>query len=263
MTAPTTTPSPDTGATVRPLIREWHHMNAHDQADEWTALVDWVIWIHDLYELDRETRLPVCWPQHPGLVEELRSLKAWRTAIYDSPDAAASAHTARSWHGELRQTFITATQFWAPGCRAGHKDARLLADAHPANLPERWREHGPPAMASAPATEPPPALAASGGVDQLSHDQMALALRTGAAQLHSQAVPYYAKLDGSWWTRATDGDEWLRCTDSDHHNHLDDTSARLRAADTAAAAITAEHVTASAATDPQPDPDLQHGKETP
>lgn len=219
-------------------------MTPDEQTAEWAALVEWVVWIHDLYELDREERLPRCWPQHPGLVEELRSLKAWRTAIYGSPDAAGAAHTARSWHGELRQTIHAAMTFWAPGCRVGHHAARLLADAHP-NLPEQWRQTRPPVMASSPPP-PAPTAAGAGQVGQLTHEQMNQALRTGRAQQHSRAIAYYAKLDGSWWTRSTDGATWLRCTEPGHHARLEDTSARLRAADIAAEAVTDQ---------------LHHGKE--
>jgi hypothetical protein len=117
------------------LLREWHTMTDEQRQAEWSALVAWVIWIHDLYELSREERLPLCWPRHPGLVEEVRSLKAWRQAIYDTPDAAGAPHTARSWHGELRQTIAAAATFWAPACRAGHTDAQPLATPHTRTWP--------------------------------------------------------------------------------------------------------------------------------
>lgn len=76
-------------APVRP-IREWHALTLEEQSAEWTALVGWVTWIHDLYELSREERLPLCWPQHPGLVEELRSLKIWRDVLYTSRDSGGA-----------------------------------------------------------------------------------------------------------------------------------------------------------------------------
>ncbi|MFK3983055.1 hypothetical protein ACI2K4_22095 [Micromonospora sp. NPDC050397] len=202
-------------------------MTADEQVAEWKALVEWVVWIHDLYELSREERLPLCWPQHPGLVEEFRSLKAWRNAIYNSPDAAAAAHTARSWHGELRQTIAAITSFWAPTCRAGHKDATVLSEAHP-DLAERWQRVGPPLMNSSPTAEPGAAIS-----DEISDQDMTTALKAGHAQPHSRSMPYYTRLDGTWWTRSTDGTTWLRCTDPAHHAQLDDTSARMRAADTA------------------------------
>ncbi|MFF5230270.1 hypothetical protein [Dactylosporangium sp. NPDC000521] len=207
------------------LIREWHTMTAAEQTAEWDALTAWVIWVHDLYELSREERLPLCWPEHPGLVEELRSLKAWRDAVYDSADALGAPHAARSWHGELRQTVAAATGFWAPGCRTGHTGAALLAAVQP-DLAQRWRQVGPPLMASAP--EPPPVLPA-----EVSRDDMQAALRSGDAQRHSRAMPYYAFWSGVWWARSQDGTTWMRCTDPGHIANLDRTSRQIRGADAA------------------------------
>ena len=221
----------------RPLIREWHTLTAAEQASEWQALLAWVIWIHDLYELSREERLPLCWPQHPGLIEELRSLKAWRDLIYDTPSAAATPHTARSWHGELRQTITAALHFWAPGCRAGHTDAVLFTDADPA-LTEKWRTLRPPVMASAPPPAPAAAAAAAvgtgvGRVDTVSDVAMAAAVAVGTAREHSRGMPYYARYDDAWWTRSTDGTCWDRCQDATHAAKLDRSSRQLRGADAA------------------------------
>lgn len=212
-----------------PLIREWHAMTPDEQNTEWKALVEWVIWIHDLYELSREERLPLCWAQHPGLVEELRSLKAWREVIYSSPENGTAAHTARSWHGELRQTIAAASMFWAPSCRAGHTDAHQLADVD-ADLGQRWLAPGPPVMSSAPSpTSIRPGTAV--GPREMSHADMTAALTSGRAQIHSQANPFYAQLDGSWWTHSSDGTTWQPCLDPNHQAHLDDSAARMRAAD--------------------------------
>ena len=82
-------------------------------------------WLHDRYELGVEERLPHCWAQHPGLIEELWALKAWREEIYDA--ARPSAQAARYWHAELRQTMHAAITFYAAGCRAGHRGADGLA----------------------------------------------------------------------------------------------------------------------------------------
>ncbi|WP_412749627.1 hypothetical protein [Krasilnikovia sp. M28-CT-15] len=223
---------------ARPLILEWHSLDAGEQAAEWRALADWVIWIHDLYELSREERLPLCWPQHPGLVEELRSLKAWREHLYDTPGTAGTPHAARSWHGELRQTITAALNFWAPGCRAGHTDADLLTDAAP-ELAEQWRSHQPPVMTSAPRPARAPAQArppSAGGktADTVSSADMDQALDAGTACLHSDAMPYYARYQQAWWTRSGDATRWDRCHDLAHAAHLDRTSRQLAAADAAA-----------------------------
>ncbi|WP_020525230.1 hypothetical protein [Catelliglobosispora koreensis] len=212
-----------------PLIREWHAMTRDEQATEWQALVEWVIWIHDLYELSREERLPLCWPNHPGLVEELRALKAWRQVIYTAPENATAGHTARSWHGELRQTIAACAGFWAPSCRSGHTDAALLTDL-PGEHPRAWLETGPPLMASAPAPTTAPSATAEGGLG-MSASAMAAALEAGRAVVHSSSLPIYAQLDGTWWTRTPD-DTWLPCTDPQHQAHLDSTAAAMRAADT-------------------------------
>jgi hypothetical protein len=216
----------ETPEPAKPLIREWHDMSADEQHAEWAALVDWVIWIHDLYELSKEERLPLCWTRHPGLIEELRSLKAWRDTIYDSPQSAAVAHTARSWHGELRQTIAAATTFWAPTCRAGHTDAEPLNRAQP-DAAQQWRS------ATAPTVTSSPRRAGHSGGNEISDADMAAAFAAGQARPHSRGMPYYAHLNGSWWTRASDAFTWLRCTDPVHHAHLDATSARLRAAEAA------------------------------
>jgi hypothetical protein len=228
---PTSTPAgrPDPGAIGQPLIREWHSMTDAEQAAAWTQLVDWVVWIHDLYELSREERLPLCWHRHPGLIEELRSLKAWREHVYDQNDATSAPHTARSWHGELRQSITAAIGFWAPGCRTGHTDAALLADTHP-DLAGQWHTAGPPVLDSAPA---PNAPTGNQGVEVISNQDMFAALESGTARRHSRAMPHYITLDGSWWTRGPDHNDWARCTDPDHAALLERTSTQLGAADTA------------------------------
>ncbi|WP_306211049.1 hypothetical protein [Actinoplanes sp. RD1] len=209
-----------------PLIREWHAMSSDEQTETWQDLVDWVIWIHDLYELSREERLPLCWPQHPGLVEELRSLKVWREQIYDNPDAASAPHSARSWHGELRQSITAAVGFYAPSCRSGHTDAALFADTHP-DLAEKWRGAAPPVMASAPAL---PTIAEP-EVTVMSAQDMHDALTAGTARRHSAALPTCAFYADGWWRREPDS-TWQRVT-GDEAAALERSSQQLDAADAA------------------------------
>jgi hypothetical protein len=212
----------------RPLIQEWQNMTPNDQASQWRDLVTWVAWMYDLYELSREERLPLCWPQHPGLIEELRSLKAWRDLIYDTPDAVAVPYTARSWHGELRQSIAAAITFWAPGCRTGHKPATLLT-AQPRDLATEWRKTGPPLMDSAPASGP--TARAQAGV--VAGADMARALADGTARRHSTGLAHYVSYQQTWWTRPAGSPDWLRCTDPDHTALLERTSGQLQAADAA------------------------------
>lgn len=208
------------GPAAKPLIREWHTMSGEQQTAEWAALVGWVVWIHDLYELSRTERLPLCWPQHPGLVEELRSLKAWREHIYDHP-AAGTPHVARSWHGELRQTVAAAISFYAPGCRTGHTGAAQLATVQ-AELPATWIQHGPPLMDTAPQ---PPAAAEN----VLAAQAMTAALNAGDAHRHSPALPTVAHYRQSWWRR-NDDSTWTRIYDPDQAADLDRSSQQMRAA---------------------------------
>lgn len=221
---PATAPQEDVeAAEARPLIREWHTMTAGERAAEWQALVGWVVWIHDLYELSRTERLPRCWPQHPGLVEELRSLKAWREHIYDTPGTAATPHTARSWHGELRQSIAAATGFWAPGCRVGHQGTDLLATTQPL-LPAQWAKHGPPVMDSAPQPEQHTNAT-------MTAEAMHTALTDGTARRHSPGLPTAAHYDNAWWQR-NDDSTWTR-DDDQHAADLERSSQQLRDADAA------------------------------
>jgi hypothetical protein len=212
---------------AKPLIREWHTMEPAEQATEWQALVAWVVWIHDLYELSRTERLPRCWHQHPGLVEELRSLKAWREHIYDTPNAATTPHVARSWHGELRQSIAAATTFWAAGCRVGHQGADLLA-ASAAPWPATWAAAGPPVMASAPPA--PAGDTGSPATDAITAEAMFAALKTGTARRHSRALPSVARYDHAWWRRGEDS-TWVRVDDEQDAADLDESARRMRAAD--------------------------------
>ena len=218
-------PAPLTPPMPGMLIREWHTMSPIEQRMEWTGLLNWVIWLHDQYELSKEERLPLCWTRHPGLIEELRSLKAWREATYDTPDTRSAAHTARSWHGELRQTIAAATTFWARGCRAGHRDAPPLAEAEP-DLADQWRQSSPPLM--------PTSLPLR---TQISHEDMTTLLRDGTAERHSPVLGRAVTFAGTWWRQEADRQPWLRVGDAAHHATLDNALARMNMADTAASTV--------------------------
>jgi hypothetical protein len=112
-------------------LAEWHHMSPGERHVAWSQLRAWVTWLHDRYELGIDDRLPRCWPQHPGLVEELWALKAWREEIYEASQPSGQA--ARYWHTELRQVIHAATNFYAappvrgaiPGQNGHDPDPRL------------------------------------------------------------------------------------------------------------------------------------------
>jgi hypothetical protein len=102
---------------------------------EWAGLCAWVAWLEGRYELSVEERLPRCWARHPGLVEELWALKAWREEIYGGGQPGMG-QAARYWHVELRQVVQAAATVYAAGCRTGHRGAAQLARIDAAVLGE-------------------------------------------------------------------------------------------------------------------------------
>jgi hypothetical protein len=166
-----------------------------------------VTWLHDRYELSTEDRLPHCWAEHSGLVEELSALKAWHNEIYRSGQPSGQA--ARYWHAELRQTISAALTFYASGCRAGHRAGTPATT----ELRRRWATTSPPGT-----TIPGPAIAGGGylpGADMASH------LSAGRATTLSDTITGYLRHEESWWMPAEGG--WQRVTDPaatallDHH----------------------------------------------
>jgi hypothetical protein len=196
-------------------------MTPIEQRMEWAALVNWVIWLHDQFELSREERLPLCWTRHPGLVEELRSLKAWRETIYDTPEAIGAPHTIRSWHGELRQTITAAMTFWAKGCRAGHRGGEPLSTAYP-DLANQWRETPPPVA--------PTGMPLRQSID---HPDLTALVQAGAAHRPDPVFGTAVSFAGTWWEQRRDRQPWTRVVDPTHHANLDDAQTRLSKADEA------------------------------
>lgn len=126
--------SPDSTASAARPVTEWHNMTPGEQTAAWAELRAWVTWLHDRYELSVEDRLPRCWARHPGLVEELCALKAWREEIYCGSQPSGQA--ARYWHAELRQVLHAAATQYALGCRTGHRASVRLAVEDPVLLQE-------------------------------------------------------------------------------------------------------------------------------
>lgn len=92
-----------------------------DEYDLWLHdLTTWLDWLIATHAVDHRT-IPPCWPQHPGLVEELSALQtAWHTAY-----AASAPGTAPlDWHTRFdacRQRLTESTA--RTGCRPGaHRD---------------------------------------------------------------------------------------------------------------------------------------------
>jgi hypothetical protein len=190
----------------------------------WSQLRAWVTWLHDRYELGIEDRLPRCWPQHPGLVEELWALKAWREEIYEASQPSGQA--ARYWHTELRQVIHAATTFYAAGCRTGHRSARDPA-ADNARLQQRWAAASP--LTGIPAADLAASWQRNDPRQWLSPAAMAGALDNGRAQELSTALPDYIRCDGSWWRPGAGG--WTRVTDTTLTTRLDSWATQLAQAD--------------------------------
>jgi hypothetical protein len=221
-------------------IVEDRHLDPAARALAWQDLVDWVIWMHDTYELSAEERLPECWPAHPGLVAELTALKAWRTEIYQPPsEATGRASTwptsgnggpARAWHTELRNVLTAATTVYAPGCRAGHRAApRLLTGDH--DVRATWLAQAPALIAPHGTTAPGDSPA---GLRVIAGTAMDDALRHGQARTLGPGLPGYAHHDGTWWAHAPDG-TWLAVTDPTLTTRLDQAATAWDHAQTAAA----------------------------
>jgi hypothetical protein len=208
-------------------LREWHAMSPTQRQTAWVELVEWVIWLHDRYELATEHRIPHCWTQHPGLIEELWALKCWREQIYTAEQPSAQA--ARYWHAELRQVIQAAGTFYAKGCRSGHKPPTQLAIADPA-LQRRW-------LAADPLTGVPPKLLTvtepiAADAIVMSDPHMRAAITAGLARPLGAQIGDYQHYQGHWW-HLVDGAEgtWEQITDPVFAKELDRRGAAMAIAD--------------------------------
>ncbi|WP_285601355.1 hypothetical protein [Kineosporia sp. NBRC 101731] len=202
-------------------------MTEPERTNGWVELVNWVRWLHDVYELSVEERLPQCWPHHPGLVEELRALKTWREEIYrthpsPSPEASPSSagqkasaqpgpgqsgaagagQAARYWHAELRQVLHAAATQYAAGCPAGHRGATILADVN-AGLHERWLDGDGETRLPAPLLSPPTPHTSTKELPSMTTIEarvLLAAIEQGQAHPIGELVQDYIHYDGSWWT---------------------------------------------------------------
>jgi hypothetical protein len=202
------------GPSARLSLAEWHLMTAGQREVAWTQLRAWVTWLHDRYELGVEERLPRCWADHPGIIEELWALKAWREEIYTSGQPSGQA--ARYWHSELRQVIQAATTQYAAGCRTGHRRQPPPA-AEDAELQRRWAAASP--LAGIPAAD----LTASRRIGSPGHwvgpDAMADAIDTGQARPLGPSLPGYIHWAGTWWMPGAGG--WTPVTDQPFTELLD------------------------------------------
>ncbi|MBC3842103.1 hypothetical protein GXW82_23580 [Streptacidiphilus sp. 4-A2] len=173
-------------------------MSPAERAVNWAELCGWVVWLYDRYELSVESRLPECWAEHPGMIEELWALMTWRKEIYNSEQPAGQA--ARYWHTELRAVTANAAAYYASQCRTGHKGATGCAANSP-DLQQQWLKADP--LLGIPQSLP--AAPAEGEqlaqLDTMTGSAMQAALANGEAKRLSPAIlnmPYSMGVGG--WT---------------------------------------------------------------
>ncbi|WP_025274193.1 hypothetical protein [Haloglycomyces albus] len=222
---PTSPPGGGGVLSIQGRLWEWHAMDETTRQECWDDLVAWVAWLADVYELGRESRLPACWSDHPGLVQELWTLKLWRDALYTTDvdeavttgsEAGALAQHARQWHSELRN-LINAMSFYAPQCRAGHTPAPRLNDRAD-DLTARWTTADPTGDIAAPrqthhAQQRIERHRRPARRDVMSfHDMMSAGIANKIQRLNSTISDIVFYL-GHWWVLDDEASEWLKCTD--------------------------------------------------
>jgi hypothetical protein len=215
----------------RSRLIEWHTLSPQERDGAWKELLGWVTWLHDRYELSVESRLPRCWSQHPGLIEELWALKVWREEIYSSRESSGQA--ARYWHAELRQTMHAAATFYAAGCRSGHKPAAVEADANP-ELLDRWAAGSP--LAGVPAAL---LLANANSVNDpelIPDEVMRNHVGAGRARFISETMRDAIEFDSSWWyVDPSHPGTWRRNRDSEFAELCEQRAINLAKADASVA----------------------------
>lgn len=207
---------------IQGRLTEWHAMSPKDRERHWADLVDWVVWLYDTYELGREYRLPKCWPEHPGLVQELWSLKCWREALYTADPAegvtngrraGSLALYSRGWHNELR-SLAAQIKFYTPKCLTGHKRSTLAEDYPDDDLRAKWAAVDPLGGVQVPDPAPEP-------VFELNERDMRRRIAGGEAEAHPAGLPSVVASRGHWWIGDLETGMWRRVDDERIVEQLD------------------------------------------
>ncbi|GLW58516.1 hypothetical protein [Kitasatospora phosalacinea] len=217
---------------ARTRLVEWHTMTVSERLAAWAGLCDWVIWLYDRYELAVESRLPQCWAEHPGLIEELWALKVWREEIYTAAPDQQVGQAARYWHAELRAVVASATGVYATSCRTGHRGPDVRA-ADSSDLQKRWTGADPWAGIPGAQLATHADTSIVGSPDRLVGAQMDDARARGLATPLSPSIPEYVRYTDTWWAIDISGD-WLRVVNEELLQRLEEAAARMAAADEAA-----------------------------
>jgi hypothetical protein len=215
---------------IKGRLIEWHAMTDQQRGAAWAGLVEWVAWLHDRYELSIQSRLPECWPLHPGIIDELWALKMWRDALYTTDteagvltgqEAGGLAQHARYWHTDLRNLFSQLT-FYAERCAAEHGGGRSLAERSKTDLKARWLESDPRCGIDSPMSSE---LSHQNRAPRLAVAEMARRLELGSARGIDGPESDHVRSFGDWWTRDTDTGDWVKITDPERHRRLDNLAA--------------------------------------
>lgn len=192
---------------TRPRLREWHAFDRAERAAAWDELVLWTTWLYNRYGLGTDWRLPDCWAQHPGIIEELWLLKTWREEIYGGTSEIPLNQQAAAWHAHLQAFTGSIKSFHAPGCRSGHKS--------PPEVAWNGRLHKDWAVGDPAAGIPLPYLLHPGvavpDALTISADAMEIAFAGGHAERRLPTLPDFCVYDGKWWKRC---DDVWRCLDA-------------------------------------------------
>ena len=99
--------------------RRLESLAAEERGAALAALQEWVAWLVRTYEL--ELAFPACWARHHGIVEELRALAEWHTALYGDLADDPRAHT--SWHEAFVRFRLRALPGVLNRCVARHHES--------------------------------------------------------------------------------------------------------------------------------------------
>lgn len=116
-------PPARTGTSAGQRVRlRWEKLGPAALETQGTAFCDWVLWLVETYALWEVW--PVCWHQHPGLVEELTALWAWHLAL--DTESGGEGAAAVSWHAALWRFIDRSLPMVSRRCLSSH--AELPAD---------------------------------------------------------------------------------------------------------------------------------------
>ena len=107
-------------------VRSW--LLAVDPDHARGDLLDLAVWLTDVWLRYDDAVLPACWAWHPGLIEDLRSLRVAHAAAYHP--RTGTAQLTADWHDRLRPHALTRiAQTYGRCTLANHAAPRT---AHPA-----------------------------------------------------------------------------------------------------------------------------------